>query len=198
MSSNNLVQSFPPIQSPMTDKNGAVTPIWSKWLSSLYIQTGGSTSSSVTELQSDIVTLQANVGVLNSEVSTLSTLYSATYRLSVDTAITINTPILFDQRVEDTHNAFNTGTGLFTAPIAGLYLVMSTLQVATAATDGIYVQTSSRVPFLFSLLSNGQIGSGQALVRLALHDTLAIQDSASNTFTGGSDSSYFSIVRVGA
>lgn len=70
MSPNGLVQPFPPIMSPMIDKNGAITPIWSKWFNTLYIQTGSSSSTSLTSLIATVAIIITQIATINSTLTT--------------------------------------------------------------------------------------------------------------------------------
>ena len=79
MSSNAVVQSYPPIQTPLTDKNGVVSPVWAKWFNQNYIQSGSSSSTTLTSLiatvaeqATQITTLQTQNTALQNQANGLS------------------------------------------------------------------------------------------------------------------------------
>jgi hypothetical protein len=45
------------------------------------------------------------------------------------------TPIVYQTKTEDTHNAYNNTTGTFTVPVAGVYTVSASTQIITTATN---------------------------------------------------------------
>lgn len=66
--SGTVIQSLPPIQSPMIDpKTGFVTQVWSKWFNQNYIQTGGSSSTTLTSLITtvELLTTEVNANTTN-------------------------------------------------------------------------------------------------------------------------------------
>ncbi len=71
MSTNSVVQAFPPITSPLIDvKTGIVTPVWSKWFNQTYIQTGSSSSTSLTSLIATVATINTQITTINATLTT--------------------------------------------------------------------------------------------------------------------------------
>lgn len=60
-----------PYGNPMVSKDGLLTPIWSKWIGQLFIQTGGSTSTSLSSVITTVATLSTTVTAQSAEISTL-------------------------------------------------------------------------------------------------------------------------------
>lgn len=60
-----------PYQSPMVDKSQKMTPPWVNWFRQLFIQTGGSSSTSLASLIITVATLNATVATLQTNVSVM-------------------------------------------------------------------------------------------------------------------------------
>lgn len=64
--STTLVQAYPPVQVPLLGSNGLLNPVWAKWFQQSYVQSGGSSSTTLTSLI-------ATVAIQATEISTLQT-----------------------------------------------------------------------------------------------------------------------------
>jgi len=70
--SSSVVQSYPPIQSPVVDlKSGIVSPVWSKWFNQNYIQSGGSSSTTLTSLIQTVAALTLVVNQNTADIKAL-------------------------------------------------------------------------------------------------------------------------------
>ncbi len=75
-----VVQSYPPVQTPLIDMNtGFVTQVWAKWFNQNYIQSGSSSSTTLTSLIATvaaqavtITSLQTSNTALQKQVNGLS------------------------------------------------------------------------------------------------------------------------------
>lgn len=71
MTTSTVVQSYPPIQSPMIDSRGLVTPVWSKWFNQNYIQSGSSSSTTLTSLIQTVAALTLIVNGNSDDITEL-------------------------------------------------------------------------------------------------------------------------------
>ncbi|VDI78010.1 Hypothetical predicted protein [Mytilus galloprovincialis] len=76
--------------------------------------------------------------------------------LSVTTTLNINSIVKFDTEFIDDGNNFNTGDGIFIAPISGVYLFCWTIQTYSSKT----VQTELRVDNIVKGIGLMTLGSG--------------------------------------
>lgn len=70
---NTIIVPPPPYRVPFVDPSGIISQAWSKWIGQLYLRAGGASSPSTAGIVSAITTLQANVGVLQTSISTINT-----------------------------------------------------------------------------------------------------------------------------
>lgn len=115
---------------------------------------------------------------------TIACRYNQTSGQSIPNATA--TTLLFNVKGEDTHGAFNTSTGLFTAPAAGLYEISSScLTSGEAWTAGQYLElrirkNTTEINTVFSSIpANATVNRGpgkvSAIVSLVAGDTLGVQ-----------------------
>ncbi len=81
--SQSVVQAYPPVQVPICDRNGVATPVWVKWFESNYIQTGGSSSTTLTSLIATVATQAAEIAALQAQIANLVPLQNQVNGLSV-------------------------------------------------------------------------------------------------------------------
>ncbi len=105
---------------------------------------------------------------------------SAQFQLGADNNPGAGNPFTFSVENWDTNSAYNTGTGLFTVPEGGQYLVSSagcTASVSPFYAD-VYVN-STKTHFLFHALTTFA-ASGAAQVAVSAGDTISVRPNASN------------------
>ena len=121
------------------------------------------------------------------------------------------TQIAFDTKDDDSHNAFNTSTSLFTAPAQGKYRITCTTEFASNATgfrgiDAVKSGSASQTKTMFLVPSSGTASAmiicGSTSFRLLAGDQLKInatQSCGAALNVGGSGSQYthMCIERVG-
>lgn len=66
-----IVQSFPPVQTPLIGQNGILHPVWAKWFQQNYIQTGSSSSTTLTSLIATVAEQATEISSLQEAVTTL-------------------------------------------------------------------------------------------------------------------------------
>lgn len=132
--------------------------------------------------------------------------YTSNTTTTVNTSVTVKP---FEDKVSDTHNAYNTSTGLFTVPISGYYQISATVRTAN-------VNLSTSETFISALIVNsvnvnqGQQASGTGASKghgsvlsvckyLTKGQTVGIAASASQstTLSGLSNGNFLTIVKVG-
>lgn len=151
------------------------------------------------------VTLQVSRALSISRISGPSAIaatetIAASYWLSAVTAVTANvTDILFNSREFDTHGAWNTSTGRFTAPATGLYKVAVAYNVQGASNVRIY-KNGSLYKLLGGADANNATGNS-TLIQLISGDFITVRSSTSITVNGDANlsggGSSIAIARIG-
>lgn len=83
-------------------------------------------------------------------------------------------PIVYSAKVEDTHSAYSGSTGIFTAPISGVYLIEAVVISAAALSYALYKGTSNYRP-LGGSTAGGYFLQVQATVRLLAGETISVR-----------------------
>jgi hypothetical protein len=116
--------------------------------------------------------------------------------LAIAVTPTSNTAIKYDTVLKDTHGAYNAASGLYTAPVAGVYRVSVNQECNGAA--GIYIsRNGSGVVYLMST-ANALNQSGSSSVTCNAGDTIGVFTDTSRTFgaaVSGIYQNYLSIER---
>ena len=111
------------------------------------------------------------------------------------TAGTTSTPFAWSTETQDTASAYNNSTGVFTAPVAGTYVLHA--QVYCNANFNLYYYKNSTQSY-----ANGnqgstiQAGTFDAIVRLAANDTVEFRPDSSQTATTPQAFNHMSITLV--
>lgn len=117
------------------------------------------------------------------------------------------TTVLFNSKIRDTHGAFNTSTGKFTAPISGFYRVTGSLHwdnfVGGSLT--LFRVTKSDATYkdsgIFPRISNESMPQGSAEFYLNAGQTLELgayqTDTVARTLSSDGNRNWITIVRVG-
>ena len=106
-------------------------------------------------------------------------------------------PLKYSIPIEDTHSSYNSSTGYFTAPIAGIYAITAT--VATGGTPGNIilssVLTGERAALGSSSVTN-VYGAGAGSVRLVAGEQICVQ--LNGTSTVSEQFTTITITRIGS
>lgn len=126
---------------------------------------------------------------------------AASYSLSANQSLTANTTdVLFDVRELDTHLAYNTANGRFTAPATGIYEVSLKSFSTTTNTKWNIYKNGTLYRTLHESLSN-LMSTGTAFLRLNAGEYVTIRASTTSTISGGSFSTdstaIFQVKRIG-
>lgn len=142
-------------------------------------------------LLSDLLTL------INASGSALATNFNNPYKFFVylntgTLNVAPNGIIIFDTKLYDTSSNYNTGTGIFTAPVAGFYELSGALQVTGGssfvmgiefAKNGARYIRGGEVPATGS--ANYTIPIAPPPIQLAVNDTIAVTLQTTNSGTSG-------------
>jgi len=112
-----------------------------------------------------------------------------------NTAATTSAPFIYTNKVADTHNAYSTSTGIFTAPASGWYQINAQSGSTTAHAIGLYLNASL---YLLGVTSVSTSTASLSVVkRLAQGDTLQLRPSTSATADASATRNSFSVARIG-
>jgi hypothetical protein len=121
----------------------------------------------------------SNVQVGSYDGRTVVARYSRGSTLSIPDAT--DTVVPFTTKIEDTHGAYSTSTGLFTAPVAGYYSVSAMIDYSTASATGarqLYVYKNGALYTVIGYLPGNATWTptptGNAIIPLSAGDTLGI------------------------
>jgi len=122
---------------------------------------------------------------------------SASYRISADKTPSVSSPIDFDTKIFDSHNAVTTGSSWkFTAPMSGTYQITNTNATSTTGGTLDLYTNGSQDRGLFSM-QDTSVRSATAVVKLLAGQYVDVRcDSGSKTFTGTKNNTIY-IIKVG-
>ena len=113
------------------------------------------------------------------------------------TAATTSTPFIYTVEDHDSHGAFSTSTGKFTAPIQGTYhFSFNNYTGATAAQAKLY-KNGTAIYTGSSSIANTSVGSGSYTLRLIAGDVIEVRPETTATASLGASFNTFSGFRIG-
>jgi hypothetical protein len=170
------------------------------------------TAGNLTEQTLNSAATQININRLSgpSQIAASDTV-EATYTVSAGTSLTAATPatIIYATKVTDTNGAYNTSTGVFTAPISGKYLVSASLASANVAWTnnqefGLYFRRNSTDLYIDTQFSPGSFTTlmqarHSHVIQLLAGETITIRGYSDVTHTTNSSGTRnaLHIIRVG-
>lgn len=122
----------------------------------------------------------------------------ASYGLTTGQAVATNAVLKFDTLVKDSHNAYSTSTGLFTAPSSGTYEIFCGFSMTNAG--GSYIKKNGSAVAYVGTAGAATYISGSYTLPLNAGDTIGIYCDNGSTYTATSANGYvcrLSIKRVG-
>jgi len=113
-----------------------------------------------------------------------------------NTAGTVSTPFVYSVKDYDTHNAYSTSTGVFTAPAPGIYH-FSVVSSSTSASAFITIYKNGTIFQYGSTGSNTLVGVLACEMNLVAGDTIDTRPSGNQTSVNSSTQNVFSGFRIG-
>jgi hypothetical protein len=131
----------------------------------------------------------------NWQVVTLQETISIAYGLTTSQAVSGNAVIKYDTKLKDTHGAFSTSTGLFTAPAAGLYTILcqgaqntaTDLYIKVTGVAKSYIVGMSAANFVFASAITWPLNAG---------DTIGIYTDNAATFGAPSTQGFLNFLNI--
>ena len=139
--------------------------------------------------------LTPRIDTIDGKITVLETTVAIVVNTST-TAASASVPLKYTNIIKDTHSAYSAGTGKFTAPVAGLYMITAGVQhgITTIALN-IRVNDNSVISNNQSVASNNVGVSG--MWPLEIGDTVDIVPTSAITAQGGAVPNNFMIARLG-
>jgi len=125
-------------------------------------------------------------------------LVAATYGLTTLQTVALNAILKYDTKVLDTHGAYSTSTGLFTAPVSGTYEFSVAWNRSTGG--GTYAKLNGTAIVLMGTAGANTFISATYMVSMKAGDTLGMYADTGGDYAASSANGYinrFNIKRVG-
>jgi C1q domain len=113
-----------------------------------------------------------------------------------NTAATTSAPFIFTNKVRDTHNAYSTSTGVFTAPAPGYYQFNSGVLTSVGSVS-LQLYKNGTVYLLGTPISTTVLGIATGMVYMAQGDTMSVRPSGNATGSNSATNTWFNAFRVG-
>jgi hypothetical protein len=120
---------------------------------------------------------------------------AAKYTATAGTAINNTTPNIYDTKLVDTHNQFNTSTGEYTVPVSGIYEVFGRMYSTTAIAT--FILLNGSIYSQGADATAGAPGTISDIIPCIAGDILALSSNSSTTASGPNYLNSISIIRVG-
>ena len=120
---------------------------------------------------------------------------AAKYTATAGAAINNGTPNIYDTKLVDTHNQFNTSTGNYTVPVSGIYEVFGRIYSSTAIAS--YILLNGSIYSQGDAATAGAPGTISDIIPCIAGDILALSSNSSTTASGPNYLNSISIIRVG-
>lgn len=125
---------------------------------------------------------------------------AARYNSNSGQTVASNTVIIYEDLVKDTHNAYNTSTGIYTTPVPGWYVVSAKCRTNVATNIALGIEVNGVDVDDFSNADTGDDSSTavMGIIYLNKGDTVEVVNNtgASRTLNTASQQNVFSIVRI--
>jgi hypothetical protein len=122
---------------------------------------------------------------------------SASYGLTTVQTVGTNAVLKYDTKVVDTHNAYSTSTGLFTAPVSGIYELNCNFNKSSSG--GTYIKKNGSAAGYVGTANSNTFVSGGLTVSLNAGDTIGLYNDTSGDYAATSGNGFinsFYIMRL--